>query len=72
MPKGETETTRTITQVVQPSQDPIGEASGIKEHPIRLEQPNFGTYIVDEIQLCEMGSHDPVSGGYVAVGRIKL
>ncbi|KZV96496.1 hypothetical protein EXIGLDRAFT_733163, partial [Exidia glandulosa HHB12029] len=36
--------------------------------PLRVD---LGTWEVDEIQLCEMGSHDP-EGAYVRVGGISL
>ncbi|CAG8678283.1 12647_t:CDS:2, partial [Acaulospora colombiana] len=36
------------------------------------QRPNFGTWIVDEIQLCTMGSVDPDTGAYASVGGIKI
>ncbi|PVF98399.1 hypothetical protein CPB86DRAFT_705293, partial [Serendipita vermifera] len=35
-------------------------------------QPNFGTWNVNEIQLCTMGSRDPNTGAYASVGGINI
>ena len=33
---------------------------------------DFGTWLVDEVQLCEMGSHAPEDDAYVSVGGVML
>jgi activating signal cointegrator complex subunit 1 len=39
-----------------------------RTHPVRVD---LGTWDVDELQICEMGSHGP-EGEYVCVARIAL
>lgn len=54
------------------SNPPVRRGSGGKVLPQRLDaQVKLGTYEVDEIQICEMGSWGP-EGEYVCVGKITL
>jgi len=47
-------------------------SSGVSHHPPRGPvSVDFGTWDVDEVQICEMGSHGP-EGEYVCVGKIPL
>lgn len=61
------ESTMEISNSLQPD-----DGSEIEKHALYSQHPDFGKWAIGEIQLCEMGSHDPVTGGYVAVGRIRL
>lgn len=45
-----------------------GKLKRVKQPPINV---NLGTWDIDEIQICEMGSHGP-EGEYVRVGGISL
>ena len=39
-----------------------------RRNPVRVD---LGTWDIDEVQICEMGSHGP-EGEYVCVGKIAL
>lgn len=44
----------------------IGTMTSIAGHP------DFGTWTVQEIQLCQMGGRDRHTGAYISVGSIQL
>lgn len=70
-PQAQAEGSGTTATQASESRQPIDQADKISGSG-RLGRPDFGIWAVDEIQLCEMGSHDPTTGGYVAAGRIKI
>lgn len=37
-----------------------------------LEYPDFGTWLISEIQLCQMHGRNPDTGAYISVGRLRL
>ncbi|KAG8823618.1 hypothetical protein FRC17_009282 [Serendipita sp. 399] len=70
----ESEACMSITSQTSPTPQTLDDE--MREKRRRTTPPeygvDFGTWSVNEIQLCEMGSRDRTTGAYVSVGSIKL
>lgn len=52
--------------------DQSGDEGDIEADKSAAGHPNFGTWTVQEIQLCQMHGKDRYTGAYVSVGSVQL